>query len=246
VTRVVGVRGRIRRFIYNSLFNRIMVRWATNLCEWTRDRLPHYVSDYHSCGSTTDEIRQFYYLNMNVVVGVSLGLVATRLYDALDSVTVQFLLTAYFEYYYFIQTVKRTNHIMDALSPLALGIIQGFAIYSLGKGGSVSNLWWIWEFFYVLSGIVLLVHSWLHIEVSDLVEDGRPIISQTIILSVAMCLTLEAVIIFGYVVTLLDSHPFVELALVLLSLIAGTGTAKSFIFLHQWERSSQSALKRSS
>src|SRR5437762_2104312 len=113
-TRVVGVPRRIRRFIYHSLFNRITIRWASGLCEWTRNGLRHYVSNYRSRGITTDEIRQFYYLNMNVVVGVSLGLVATRVYDALDSgsktdlrfwlsalITVQFLLTAYFEYYYF-------------------------------------------------------------------------------------------------------------------------------------------------
>ena len=130
---------------------------------------------------------------------------------------------------------------MDALSPLVLGVLQGFAIYCIGKGGAVSAWWWVWEFFYVLAGIVLLVYSWLHIEVSDLDDDGKPIISQTIILSVAMCLTLEAVIVFGYVLALFDAHPLVNLALLLLSVIAGTGTAKSFKFLNQWERTFRSA-----
>jgi len=93
-------------------------------------------------------------------------------------VTIQFLITAYFEYYYFIQTIKTTNHLMDALSPLGLGAIQGIAIYCLRRNGSVANLWWLWEFLYVSFGIFAFVHSWLHISVSDMDDCGKTIISE--------------------------------------------------------------------
>jgi hypothetical protein len=150
-------------------------------------------------------------------------------------ITVQFLLTAYFEYYYFTQTIITTNHLMDALSPLVLGIIQGFAIYCLRANGSVSDWWWLWEFVYVSFGIGALVHSWLHIPAS-VMQSGKSIISETIVLTIVMCATLILLIFCGGLSAHFRVHWLVNLILVLMSYIAGTGTAKSFIYLNRWER----------
>jgi hypothetical protein len=233
-------------------FEQRMRQGVTNGCELIQTFARNYVLNFRSGSRASDTIRQFYYLNMNVIVEVSLGLIASRTYDAIEKidsevglnfglstwVTIQFLITAYFEYYYFIQTIKTTNHLMDALSPLGLGAIQGIAIYCLRRNGSVANLWWLWEFLYVSFGIFAFVHSWLHISVSDMDDCGKTIISETIILSVVKCLQMWVVIGVGGVAAHFGAHWLANLMLVMMSLIAATLTLKSWRYLNTWEKSS--------
>jgi hypothetical protein len=240
---------------YRILFNDTFRAWSEELCRSIVTIGGARVLKF-KVERENRHVTQFYYLAMNIIIGVNLSLLASRVYYILDNahkfpqisfnfwlsvaVTVQILLTTYFEYYFFIQTLKTTNHLADSLSALTLGIFQGIVIYSLSfiqPDGHVGVWWLVWEFIYIAFGILLTIHAWIHIESSHMHHSGKVIYGEGTLLSVVFCVEVQLIILVAIGLRLSNFKWMDDLLLVGVWFVTIMGTLKSFRYLNKWDKS---------
>ncbi len=128
----------------------------------------------------------FYTMNLSIVVAGCLGLLATRVYDFRDTpwptqvwmaivATIVILVGTNFGYYFFLVTVRRTNHVIDVCSPLLLGVIEGASISCIRDSG-VSPGWWDCQMAYALVAALLVAHTQLYVSADHVHPAGRRIL----------------------------------------------------------------------
>lgn len=142
-------------------------------------------------------VENFYYINMGVILGVCLALLADRAFPIMEGAhTVSFslalimiwltLLVTYFEYYYTIIYVRITEHLFDVFSAIVLGTLQIVAIYFvkyMNDGGVTHHSWWVAQLAYSIAGAIALLNSYRYMKRRKQSEE----ITRSILYSMMLC-----------------------------------------------------------